>query len=186
MEKELIKEAVRDAEKALKEKQKDEIKKMVLKTLEKMERLKKEKFEIEEQIRVLRLDIDDIKEGRLDRIEERQDKDEKARGISVFNLKKKEVGSEKTADESKRKLEFWYAPYEVTWNFSDERNRYLVTSSTGGTGATTITNGTFTMGYANNTNMDGISYGFPAVNCSVAKDEALGAYEIDGKVINLR
>lgn len=83
---EINKEAYKQAEKELLEKRVNEVKGFILETLEKIERKKKEKARIEEELRVLKLDIEDMKNGKFDKIEERIEKSKVARGISVISF----------------------------------------------------------------------------------------------------
>lgn len=85
-EKDINKEAFKQAEKELFEKKIEEIKGYILKTLEKIEIKKKEKNKIEEEIRILKLDIEDFRNGNLDKIEERLNKSKVAREVSAVNL----------------------------------------------------------------------------------------------------
>jgi predicted nuclease with TOPRIM domain len=80
---EINKEAYKQAEKELLEKRVNEVKGFILETLEKIERKKKEKSKIEEELRVLKLDIEDMKNGKFDKIEERIEKSSVARGVSI-------------------------------------------------------------------------------------------------------
>jgi len=114
LDKALVKQAYSEAEDSLKQKQVDEVKKIVLKTLEKIESLKTDKEkaqenvkEIEEKIKLLKLDIDDLKEGRLDRITERQEKDQRAKETSVVIIIK-----ETRVDHD---YPWWYWPYRIVW-----------------------------------------------------------------------
>ena len=73
MDKSLVKRAYSEAHDSLKEKQVEEVKRIVLKTLEKIETLKKDKDkaqesvkDIEEQIRLLRMDLDAVRRRHLD------------------------------------------------------------------------------------------------------------------------
>ncbi len=83
---EINKEAYKQAEKELLEKRVNEVKGFILETLEKIERKKKEKARIEEELRVLKLDIEDMKNGKFDKIEERIEKSKVARRISVITF----------------------------------------------------------------------------------------------------
>ena len=106
--KEAVKKAYEDAEKELREKQVQKVKEVITRTLEKLEVAKERKEKIEEEIKYLRMDLDDLKDGKLDRIKERQDKDPKAKEISVIIIKEKETIREVPSP--------WYAPYVVTWS----------------------------------------------------------------------
>ena len=90
MKKELAKKGYELAQKEFKKKQIEKVKEIVMKTLEKLEDLKKQKKEIEEKIRILKMDIEDLKQGRFDRILERQEKDKKAKEISVVKIEKRD------------------------------------------------------------------------------------------------
>ena len=82
-----VSKAFKLAEKELEEVKINRVKEIVKRTLEKLENLTSKKKEIEEAIKVLKMDIDDLKAGRLDKIEERQRLDEKARNTSVVIVK---------------------------------------------------------------------------------------------------
>ena len=89
-ENEIVKKAYEEAQNDLTEKRKKAVKEIVLKTLEKIESVDKDISKVknklkvlEEEKKLLRMDIDDLKEGRLDRIEERQSKDSKAKETEV-------------------------------------------------------------------------------------------------------
>lgn len=102
------KEAYNSATKELKEKEMAKVKEIVKNTLIKLDKLKEDKDDIDEQIKYLKLDLDDLKEGRLDRIEERQAKDPKAKKISVILvIKEKEVI---------REVSPWYWPYRIIYH----------------------------------------------------------------------
>jgi hypothetical protein len=91
----ITKEAVELAQKELKEemnKQKiAEIKRIVLGTLERIDEYTKAKDRIEEKIKVLKSDIDDLKSGRLDKIEDRQVNSPVAREVSLIKVCDKEL-----------------------------------------------------------------------------------------------
>lgn len=89
MENENLKKAFGLAKKELNEEEIKKFKDMIKSTLEKLEDFKKQKEALEKKIKILRMDIDDFKQGRLDRIEERQKKDPLAEEVSVVKVKKK-------------------------------------------------------------------------------------------------
>lgn len=82
-EKDINKEAYKQAEKELLENKVKEVKGYILETLEKIEAKKKEKAKVEEELRVLKLDVEDLRNGNFDKIEERIAKSSVARGVSV-------------------------------------------------------------------------------------------------------
>jgi len=156
MDKKLAKRGYELAQKELKEKQVEEVKKMVLKTLEKLEELKKQKKDIEKKIKILKMDLDDLKEGRLDRIAERQGKDKEAKDTSVvIIIKEKEVIKENP----------WYWPYKIIWQY-DYTPTYWTSSS-------------------DNTSITYTSYSC-TITPSVAKYAAIGTYEVGDKIIHFR
>jgi predicted nuclease with TOPRIM domain len=82
-EKDINKEAYKQAEKELLENKVKEVKGFILETLEKIESKKKEKSKIDEELRVLKLDLEDLKQGKFEKIEERKEKSLVARNVSV-------------------------------------------------------------------------------------------------------
>lgn len=181
----LIKEAFELAEKEFKEKKIDEVKRIVLKTLERIDELVKEKGALEEKIKILRMDIDDLKEGKLDRIVERQEKDEKAKNTSVVVIiKEKEVI---------REVSPWYWPYRIYWNPAPVVQP-LITWGSG----TEITSAnsldvpcTLTDGKAlgiTDAQIASCSYLSEQriIDCSTAKDYTIGTYEVGEKIVHLR
>ena len=95
MDKDMVKKAYAQAQNERKEQQIQEIKAIVSLTLKKIETLESERENlkrqyheqlktVEDSIKLLKLDIEDLKEGRLDRILERQEKDKKAKQASVM------------------------------------------------------------------------------------------------------
>lgn len=101
---EITKEAFKLAEKEIKDEEKMHIKDVVKATLEKLRKKETEKHAVEEEIKILRKDIDDLKEGRIDRIKERQDIDTKAKDVSVIIIKEKIV---------EKQVPLWYQPWII-------------------------------------------------------------------------
>jgi hypothetical protein len=116
MEQKDVKKAFEQAENELKEKRIDKVKEIVKKTLTKIEKLDDKIKDLQEERKLLRLDIDDLKAGRLDRIKERQEKDPKAKLVSVVILKEKPAVEYVNA---------YYQPYELTWNYTTGDSSYL-------------------------------------------------------------
>jgi hypothetical protein len=119
--------------------------------------------------------LEDLKEGKLDRIEERQAKDPDAKVNSVIIIiKEKEVIREVSNP--------WYWPYTITiqnpiWYVpSYPTVSPLYCTNTVGGNSTMLTCDATSGTYSN-----GIS-----INCSLAKDYSAGAYDIDGKIVNFR
>lgn len=82
-EKDLNKEAYKLAEKEMLEKKVTQVKGYILETLERIEETKKKKERIEEELRVLKLDLEDLRNGNFEKIEERIQKSPIAKQISV-------------------------------------------------------------------------------------------------------
>ena len=168
MEKKDIKKAYESAENELKEKQISKVKEFVKRTLEKLEILKKDEGEIKEKIRVLKLDLDDLKEGRLDRIEERQKKDKNSEKVSVARIIKKEV------IEHHYHSSPWYVPYIIEWNIP------VITTTPNVYCDATSTNFCLTSS-ATSSYTNGIT-----VTNSVAKDSCAGTYLIGDHIVHFR
>lgn len=83
MSQDINKKAFKQAEKELLEKRVQEVKDLILKTLEKIEQKKKEKARLEEELRVLKLDIEDLRNGKFEKIVERQQKSKVAERVSI-------------------------------------------------------------------------------------------------------
>lgn len=107
MEKKEIKKAFNLAEEEIKKDQINKIKDIVKITLEKIENLDKKVKELQNERKLLKLDIDDLKEGRLDRIEDRQKIDAKAKEVSVITVIKEQIVREIPVYP-------WHWPYIVT------------------------------------------------------------------------
>lgn len=86
----IVKEAYDFAQKEINEERerkiREEVKKIVKSTLEKIETLNEKKKELEKEIKILKQDLDNLKEGRLDLILERQQVDKDAKKVSVINI----------------------------------------------------------------------------------------------------
>lgn len=77
------KEAFKQAQEELLKDRIKEVKDFILQTLNKIEAKKKEKARVEEELRVLKLDLEDLRHGNFDKIEERREKSKVAKGVSV-------------------------------------------------------------------------------------------------------
>jgi len=76
-------EAYKQAEKELMEGKVKHIKGFILETLEKIEKKKAERDRINEEIRILNLDLEDLRSGKFEKIEDRIEKSKVARGVSI-------------------------------------------------------------------------------------------------------
>ncbi len=84
---------------------KQAVKHIVALTLEKLLLVESELSEKQKERSALKRDLNDLKEGRLDRIKERHDVDVQSKEISVFALELKvSIGEAKTNN-------LWYIPY---------------------------------------------------------------------------
>lgn len=178
-EKELVKTAFKEAEDSLRDKQKEEVKKIVKKTLEKLDSIKKEIKELREQEKLLELDIDDLKEGKLDRIVERQETDPKAKAVSVvIIIKEKETIREVPAP-------YWYWPYTVYWQDKPATNypKWSSTNIVPGTEVRYASSCQLSNGSVFSATAD---VPMATINCSVAKDYTPGCYVVNGTAVNLR
>jgi len=183
MEQEIVKEGVALAEKEAREKQVETVKKIVQKTLEKIDELNKRIDELQEERKILKMDLEDLKDGKLGRIQERQVKDEKARQTSVVIIEREVIRDHSypvpyPVPYPVYPKNPWYDLWTAKWNtvyFS------AGTSPMGGTAVgSSISNamggsGPLTAGSAG-----------MLINCSVAKDAAPGAYDVEGHVVNFR
>ena len=168
--KEIAKEAFAQAEKEAREKQVGVVKQIVEKTLEKIDNISKEIKERQEQKKILELDIDDLKAGKIDQIVERQEKSEKAKQTSVVVIIKEKV--------VERQVPYspWYWPYTVVWQDQVPLS----------TGDTFNVCGTANGGNISTLTCGGSGFSANSINCSVAKDATVGTYSIGNHTVYLR
>lgn len=123
------------------------------------------------------MDLEDLKEGKLDRIEERQTKDPEAKANTVIVI----IKEKETIREINNP---WYYPYTITVQNPTWSSPYWCSTNQD---ALCLTN---TMGgNSNNFNYDAskaIDYNAASINCSVAKDYSAGTYDVYGKIVNFR
>lgn len=178
--KEIAKQAFLDVENEARAKQVAEIKAIVRQTLEKLDTIKKDIKKLQDKKKILELDIDDLKEGKLDRIADRQAIDPEAKKVSVVVIiKEKEVV---------REVGPWYWPYQVIWQepvrFPTNGPWFETTGSINLVNNRTYDVGDFSYSMSSG---QGATFGCgPTINCSVAKDAAIGAYEVSGSIVHLR
>ena len=169
-----IKKVVQQTKKELEqeniEKQTKQVKEIVRKTLQAIEDVKKQKDNIDKKLRYLKMDLDDLKAGHLERIEERQEKDPEAKKCSVvIIIKEKEVHH--------HHYDKWYSPYYVNWNTD-----YVWTYPQVFCGNSDANIDDLSLTYDSSANdVSGMS-----INCSIAKDASVGTYDLGEKVINFR
>jgi len=167
--KEIAKTAFEQVENEARNKQVETVKRIVERTLEKIDILSKDIKERQEQKKILELDIDDLKAGKIDQIVERQEKSEKAKQTSVVVIIKEKV--------VERQVPYspWYWPYTVVWQ--DQ-----VPLSTGDTFYVNGTSGSNNLVYSTGSS----GWSMNTINCSVAKDATMGTYAIGNHTVYLR
>jgi len=183
MKKEDVKMAFDSANKEIKQdkqkehdKQVEEVKLIIKKTLQEIDKLQEKKKDIDDKLRILKLDIDDLKEGKLDRIQERQEKDPLAKKVSIIIIKET-IRERATPPPSP-----WYEPYTITWN----KPSYPGLDNVVYCDSTTYNNDNNWVGYAS---YNGSSDMVPAtftLNNSVVKNNALGTYKLTKRIVHLR
>lgn len=168
---EIVKKAVELAENELKEQKIQEAKKIVLKTLEKLSKIEKDIRKLQEEKRLLKMDIDDMKEGHLDRIAERQEKDEKAKEASVVVIIKEKVVE---------RVSPWHWPYIIQWKPAYVDTKPVWYTNTGNSAVSNL------IADANNyTKLD--THEFVKLDNSIVKCATIGAYTLeDNSVVHLR
>ena len=159
---------VADAIKELsKEKQEAEIKKIkdiVQRYLEKIDTKKKEVKESQEELRALEKDLDDLKDGRLDKIEERQGKDvvhDRVKIIEVHRIETQYIP-----------MQPWRSPWEITYYYPTGTYCFSTGSTTLGLGSVTTTTSGNCLGATQTT---GVTF----------QNFASGNYQVGGNSINL-
>jgi len=105
MSKDLITKAFADAEKEQQEEEIKRIKNIVQKYLEKIQDTSERKNKLDEELRLLKKDLNDLKDGRLDKIKERSEKDSKAKEVTLIIIK--EIQKEYIP------MKPWYSPWYV-------------------------------------------------------------------------
>jgi regulator of replication initiation timing len=181
MNKEVVKKGYDAAQKDIEESQIERVKQIVRDTLtgiqkidDKIDELKSKIKEYEDERKLLKLDIDDLKEGHLDRIEERQRKDKKAKKISVV-LVEKQVHH--------HHYDRWHEPYKITYpNPSWPYQQPVVYCDS--TSAGTPINAVFTTSeYNGNPCVTGTYF---TLNNSTAKNHTSGTYKVGNAIVHLR
>ena len=184
MTKDIIKKAVSLAEKEAQEKEINRIKEIVQSYLEEIDEKNKKKQVLDKDIRILKKDLDDIKSGRLDKIEERQEKDKRAREVSliiVHRIEKEYIP-----------MTPWHSPFEITWNpwYSSS-----VSCSSGSGGDLSITGGCDYVTTVSDSCTSSVhTYSAQSVTCgspcqplcgTTFSKFSSGAYDVGGQIVNL-
>jgi len=156
----------------------EKLKVVVKSTLERIAAIDKQVEELQEEKKILKLDIDDLKEGRLDRIEERQKKDEKAKKVSIIRVIKKEVVHEHHYIPS-----IFQQPYHIVPYVNP------VSSTTVYCGTVTTNNSSFASSIANSSNCAFLNSNASAefdITGYTSKQFTPGTYDVGIKVVHLR
>lgn len=178
MEEKEAKKAYTQAEKEVLEKKIAHLKDVVKCTLEAIEKAKEERAMLDEKIKYLKMDLDDLKEGHLERIEERQSKDDKAKKYSLFRVSKPRV-SECSDTEKLKVIEHHYVPYQPI-QITPAINPWLTPWTVWYSGDIVVCDEAIS-------SIDGTTNTIAIqLTNSLAKNYTPGSYEITGKVINLR
>ena len=166
MDKSIVKKAFGEAEKLAEEEKKEKIKNIILETLRKLESFKKDREELDKRIKILKKDLEDFRQGRLDLIEERQKVDELAKKTSVIEVKKI------TEEHLHYYPRPWYEPYCLTWTYTD--CSHYTDTTTGTVNFATRDSATLTSS-SNSSNFAGTDFHI----------YYSGSYEVDDKIVNL-
>lgn len=106
----------------IKQKQISGIKEIVQRTFEQLEALEKTRSSIQEEIRILKHDLFDLKDGRLDRILERQGMNENIDKISVLKISK-------CLNAGRPATNPWYEEYEISYEVDGIPITFKLTNS---------------------------------------------------------
>lgn len=180
MTKDIIKKGFAEAEKQQQEDEVKKVKEIVQKHLEKIAYHNKEAKEHTEKSRLLKKDLDDLKAGRLDRIEERQEKDSAAKEVRIIEVHR--------IVDRYIPLRPWLSPFNIEWSVPYYPYATATAITTAGSSTTnafyadagmTLTSAIAT---SSPTLGEGGSMTLTGTNCS---NFAGGTYEVDRKIINL-
>ena len=169
MDRNLIKKALDAAEKEHQEKEIEHIKKIIVSYLERIQDKTTKRAELDKEISLLKKDLEDLKAGRLDKIEERQEKDPEAKRLSIIFVKKIE----------REYIPYypWRSPYEITWQTTNTYPNFSAISTDVGS-TLTINTGSSTMSLGTAIVQGQIATG------TMFQNFAGGSYEIGDKIIN--
>lgn len=155
MDPKIVKKAVESAEKELQEKEISKIKNIAKSYLEKIAEKTKERSVIDGEIKDLKKDLDDLKSGRLDKIEERQSVNPEAKKHSLIIVTR--------IVEKYYPAQPWYSQYHVQYITPTYRlpGSYTNYSSAGGSylaaGTNLMSSGVSDVMYCASTSSEGIT-----------------------------
>lgn len=154
--KELIQQGVAEAEKEAQEKEIAHIKEITKRYLSDIQEYKTKEESIKEKRKILEAELTDLKNGRLDKIKERQETDERCREVSPIII---------VAINNNYPLKPWLNEYYINWRLP-ENTAYTIGETLLGLNTTTCSSNAVLTGSA----------------CQII---ATGAYNIGGEIINL-
>jgi hypothetical protein len=96
--------------KNFKQEQVDFIKEIVIKIFNKIDELEKKRNLLQDDIRVLKHDLYDLKDGRMDKIYERKKMLENQHGVDLTNI----IKIDKVQEAGNTTSSPWYTPYTIT------------------------------------------------------------------------
>lgn len=177
--------------KELKEEKVKHLKDFIKKTLSRREELLKQKEELAKAIKILDKDIADSKEGRLDRIEERQKNDPLAKQTSVAIIEREALLPASHHDDTPeinhhhteiRYVGRWYEPYRFVWSqpvlFP---SNVMYCSASNNTGPQLQADNLMAGAGGNDANF--ISNQCFTLNNSIAADHTAGVYKLDSGTV---
>jgi hypothetical protein len=163
----IVSETIENSEKQKQEAEISKIKAIVTKILEKIDKLKERKVDLEKELKVLTGDLDDLKAGRLDKIKERQEKDPDHNGYTIIIVRE--------IEKEYQPLYPWRSPWVVEW-----REPYHQPISISG-----LTNGITTVDCTAINNLyQGVQGQFTSTG-TMFQNFCGGTYDINGHIINL-
>jgi len=164
--KELIKQGIAEAKKEAQEKEVAFIKGVAKRYLEDIQDYKRKEEDIKSKKKILESELTDLKSGRLDKIKERQDKDHRCKEISPIII---------VIINNNHPLKPWLNEYSINWRDNTSQITTAGYVSNSGSLASRV--------YDTPSNCNLVLTG--TVTGSICQVMAAGAYDIDGKIINL-
>ena len=156
------------AQQEVQEKSIENLKNIIKRLLEKLKDKQDKKNDLEEEIKLIKDDIEDFKKGRLDKIKERHDKDDRANDVSPIHIT--------IINDNYRTIypaQPWRWNYDVVWNYYPNYGTYTNTSLCGsGSGLSTLA---YYSG-SNNLNTQATNAVYCAVSGSTAMNFTSGTY----------
>lgn len=183
MNKEVVKKAFESAEQELENKLIEKIKDIVKKTLEHIKILDEKIDTLQEERKILKLDLDDLKEGRLDRIEQRQKEDAKAKKTSVVEV---------IREVHHHHYDWWYQPYKLIYHektYPKLPDVFYCNGNSAGLDPVYVKGQAISFGSTGaqdsvtTNNAEDATF---TVNSSLAKKNVIGTYNVFGTSVHLR